>query len=223
METANLVLRSGKLPDDSYQALDAELARLESDQAYRHALVTERPFGLQGFRDLNQNSGWGPVGMPWVKNEAYGYLNLIGELISLADQPYEDAKRVLKGNAALAAAGPLTHSLIPVLESTLTARCRASALTRALRVLGALLRRPDADAPVSKLSDLGLGEQSTTDPFNGLPLRLKKTPQGWLIYSVGTNLEDDGGDQADQKDIGLGPPSVAEEPQDAKTSKPRTE
>jgi len=31
------------------------------------------------------------------------------------------------------------------------------------------------------------------DPFDGRPLRLKKTERGWLVYSVGSNLKDDEG------------------------------
>jgi len=34
---------------------------------------------------------------------------------------------------------------------------------------------------------------------------MKKVPEGWVIYSVGKNLKDDGGQVADQADAGLGP------------------
>ncbi len=164
-ETANLVLRSGQLPEDSYQALDVELARFASDEPYRHALITERPFGLQGFRELNANTGWGPIGMPWVKNEACGYLDLIQQLIELADRPYEDAERALATNTTIAAAGPMTHALVPPLESTLEARCRVHALTLALRALNALVRRP-----------LAPKQPSRSSPASDCPNRKRSTP-----------------------------------------------
>jgi len=57
-----------------------------------------------------------------------------------------------------------------------------------------------------KLADLGLPNEATTDPFNGEPLILKKTTEGWLIYSLGSNLKDDGGKlDAQGTDVGLGP------------------
>jgi len=49
---------------------------------------------------------------------------------------------------------------------------------------------------------------------------LKKLSDGWLIYAVGKNLKDDGGKLADLEDVGLGPPSAAEEQPNANASEP---
>jgi hypothetical protein len=46
------------------------------------------------------------------------------------------------------------------------------------------------------------------DPYNGQPMRLKATPDGWVVYSVGTNGRDDGGSNVGaplDPDVGLGP------------------
>ena len=56
-----------------------------------------------------------------------------------------------------------------------------------------------------------LPADATIDPFNGAPLHLAKLSEGWLIYSVGANLKDDGGDLVDKKDVGLGPRRAAVE------------
>jgi hypothetical protein len=89
---------------------------------------------------------------------------------------------------------------------------RSRALTRALRVLNALQRRPEPEKmPAADLSDLRLPKDAVTDPFTGKPLLVKKLPGGWLIYSVDDNLRDDGGridsdDPGEREiDIGLGP------------------
>ena len=37
---------------------------------------------------------------------------------------------------------------------------------------------------------------------------MKKLAEGWVIYSVGRNLKDDGGQVADEADFGLGPVPV---------------
>jgi hypothetical protein len=77
-------------------------------------------------------------------------------------------------------------------------------------VLNALQAKaaPDAKEP-PRLSDLGLPPEATIDPFNGQPLHVKKLPQGWLVYSVGQNLVDDGGvlgSDPKTSDVGVGPP-----------------
>ncbi len=72
-------------------------------------------------------------------------------------------------------------------------------------MLDALLNRPDPDAPPpADLSKLGLPADATTDPFNGKPLIIKKTPEGWKVYSVGSNLIDDGGTLDDDADFVVG-------------------
>ena len=43
------------------------------------------------------------------------------------------------------------------------------------------------------------------DPFNGQPLELQWTDDGWIIYSVYQNGVDDGGVFDKQQDSGLGP------------------
>jgi hypothetical protein len=53
-------------------------------------------------------------------------------------------------------------------------------------------------------------------------LRVKKTPQGWLIYSVGPNLRDDGGkvEYPADGDVGIGPSPAAKPDEPAKNPRP---
>ena len=67
-------------------------------------------------------------------------------------------------------------------------------------------REQAGDAAEPALADLGLPADVTTDPFNDEPLHIRKLPTGWLIYSVGADLKDDGGDLTDYHDVGVGPP-----------------
>jgi hypothetical protein len=69
---------------------------------------------------------------------------------------------------------------------------------------------PPGSDRVQKLTDLGLPAEATIDPFNGEPLHVKKLPQGWMVYSVGSNCVDDGGKLDRKTDIGLGPISREE-------------
>jgi hypothetical protein len=71
---------------------------------------------------------------------------------------------------------------------------------------------------IPQLRKLGLSAAATVDPFSGGGLSIKKTARGWLVYSVGPNLKDDGGKIEDpiDGDIGLGPPPVAKADEPAK-------
>jgi hypothetical protein len=76
---------------------------------------------------------------------------------------------------------------------------------RCLRILNAAMRLEHQGVEVTGLQDLKLPEKETIDPFTGKPLLMKKLPEGWVIYSVGKNLKDDGGQVDDLIDFGLGP------------------
>ena len=65
--------------------------------------------------------------------------------------------------------------------------------------------KPETMQGLSGLGDLKLPEEETIDPFTGEPLLMKKLPDGWVIYSVGKDLKDDGGKVDDESDSGLGP------------------
>jgi HAMP domain-containing protein len=207
--TANLALRAGPLSDAARDALDAELARHETVEPFEHALITERAFGVQRYRELGHEISFGPIGPPWLKRDACSYLDLLEEAITLSGLSYAKADQALATSSAVANAGPLTRLIVPALQAMIDATCRVQAQMRCLRVLNALTRHDQSDnAPELKLTDLGLPAEATTDPFDGKPLHLKKLPDGWLIYSVGKNLTDDGGELTDDKDVGLGPPSA---------------
>ena len=65
---------------------------------------------------------------------------------------------------------------------------------------------------VPPLGDLGLPSDATTDPFDGEPLRVKNAPRGWMVYSVGRNGVDDGGQFEHAADVGVGPVNPEEAP-----------
>ena len=105
--------------------------------------------------------------------------------------------------------------MFPAIKAAYNAVARVKALIRSLRVLNALQTHvPTGSDAVPKLTDLGLPAKAITDPFNGEPLHVKKTPQGWLVYSVGPNLKDDGGkvDDPNNGDVGVGPPPPIAKP-----------
>ena len=104
------------------------------------------------------------------------------------------------------ASNTLVSQLFPAVHAVYQASNRDQALMRCLRILNALqdyLATQGHEA--NSLTDLSLSPQATIDPFSGAALKLKKTPTGWIIYSVMNNGVDDNGDFKDMKDWGLAP------------------
>ena len=200
------VLRSGPVAEESRRALDAELARRDDLDGYRRALRVERSFSLTVCREFTRNMFWL---RGWLFNNA---------LLMFIDFYEEHLQRSEPPSPGLAALGPPTstrgywHPLRPLadlLEPAVLAARRAAetqrAIVRALRVLNALQALPpDAPAPAD-LTTLGLPAAAILDPYTEKPLIVKKLPEGWLVYSVGPDLVDDGGILDKDRDVGFGP------------------
>jgi hypothetical protein len=201
---ANTALRSGQVSTAAHDSLEAELARHDLVAAARHALETERALGLEYFQDtFHWISKIGPVA-PWLKVDRCNYLDAIDAAI--ASVPYFDRRGQAKFTEIVDNSGVLTRLVAPAIQAWLEANCRVAAEMRCLRVLNAVTRGESAnERPEPKLEDLGLPRGVTVDPYNGQPLHLKKLPEGWLVYSVGRDLKDDGGKLTDNIDVGLGP------------------
>jgi hypothetical protein len=208
-QTAAAVLRSGLVSNALHDALERELADQDLVAAAQHALITERPLGLElsQYEFADMRIGW----LPWFRKLRCDYLDLVGEAIAIVSLPRTDTAGRAKYKAILEGAwlaGLIDPGIQAMQDSTLQGRADMCCL----RVLNALTRNSEANASAEpKLTDLGLPADATIDPFNGAPLHLKKLPEGWLIYSVGANLKDDGGDVEDKKDVGLGPRRVVVE------------
>src|SRR5262249_40051297 len=122
--------------------------------------------------------------------------------IALCDRPYAEVAAAFRRYQQQQGKPALTNLVIPALAKGRDSTERVRALMRCLRVLNALQR---AGAVQAKLTGLGLPAEATTDPFTDSPLQVKKVSGDWLIYSVGVNLTDDGGDLEENKDVGVGP------------------
>jgi hypothetical protein len=202
VEAANHVLRAGPISAKGRAELDAELALADSTAGFVHALKTERAFKLDSDRAYRNS-----LHTAFVGGDQVYFLDLVELQISLAPKTYAEAQKAIDEFVAANASFRYVlsgHSAIAITKLH-EAYSRTLARVRCLRVLNALQARPQADSAAVKLSDLGLPAGATIDPYNGLPILLRKTNGQWVIYCVGTNLIDDGGDLPEGKDIGLGP------------------
>jgi hypothetical protein len=196
VDGSNLVLRSGPLSEDSRESFEAELALHDGLKHYQDALKTQRPYKLETFRTMPWHNFW-LVNRPFWTYYACDYLDAIDLEISLAQRPYPEVAAPAPDAGGYHRLGELVVRREDMEGTRAWIRC--------LRVLNALQGRAEQGVAQPRLSELGLPAAATTDPYTGKPLHLKKTPDGWLVYSVGKNLKDDGGDVSEARDVGVGP------------------
>ena len=187
MEGVNQVLQAGPVSASARQALDAELALHDTMEGYDWALRSERAFSLSAIREI-------PVTAFWL-TRGFGDDAML-RLIELYDQylkgsrPY--AEVVSEKSAATRLSGSLESPKKPWSHCS-SRRWPRSAIRPTHPGIVAFATRserhssrvPSGSDQVPKLTDLGLPEETTIDPYNGEPLHVKKLPEGWMVYSVG--------------------------------------
>ncbi len=212
IQAANDAIQSGDVSKDVLADLDKELAKIDMRCLFTNALKDERAFSIERCQEFRQM---------WHLRVFFNRQTLD----TLDGYDWILARAATLGQAGATASGPadeeppsvgvLGRLLIPALEAAEDAALRVETTRRALRILVALKNRDEPGKPPKPdLSDLGLPESETTDPFSGKPFIVKKADDGWLIYSVGSNGKDDGGmsfnrDDPVRQDIGLGPTTSA--------------
>jgi hypothetical protein len=207
MEEANRVLQSGPVSAAMRQNLDAELALHDTMENYKWALLSERAYSLSSIRELPGAGFWLTRGL--MSDMALGLIGLFDAYLAKASRPYSEVVAAKAASASSPGPNPyrtLVTLLEPAMVSLRAPAERIRAMSRSLRALNSIQSREAAGPPFeSKLTDLGLPIAATIDPFNGEPLRVKRLPEGWIVYSVGENLVDDGGKLDGKTDIGAGP------------------
>lgn len=199
---ANEILRAGPVAPASREALDAALARLDASDDLLWAIRSERAFSLSSIQDLVKKGLWVPGVMS--NSVALKFLDFYDQLLEHASQPYWQSRYEPRFQAGWNPLDVMITLLLPAMQSTREAGERTRAISRCLRVLNAIQAHEMTEVPAN-LDGLGLPKEATIDPFNGEPLKVKKLPGGWLIYSVGKDRKDEDGMWAGKRLFGLGP------------------
>jgi hypothetical protein len=212
VDCANLAMQTGEVSRKVRDALDTELAAHEPLDGLIWGMKGDRAWYLDSLRTLPGRNYW-LIGRPLWNLRVSRYLEAKNTCLAIMASPglyRHDTQAIQEVHQESKANVVATHLLAT----------RMRALIRSLRVLNAIqihVRRGSNDMP--KLAELGLPAETTTDPFTGEPLHVKRLPQGWLVYSVGPNLQDDGGTligslgvTGDNWDVGVGPLRPADKP-----------
>ena len=207
MDGINRVLQAGPVSPSARQALDRELSLHDTMDGYNWALRSERAFSLSSAREVPGTSLWLTKG--FVNELGLGLIGVFDHFLEKGARPYAEVvadKRRFTPGGGPNLYGALVTLLEPALASLREPAERTRAMSRCLRVLNALQTHISSGGDlVPKLSELGLPAAATLDPYNGEPLHLKRRADGWVVYSVGRDLVDDGGALDRSADIGVGP------------------
>jgi hypothetical protein len=206
VDGANRVLRSGQVNAKDREALEAELKLHDSHAGFVKSLKNERALGMTSYSDMKNF-----MNRAMLDVDESSYIDLMQEQIDLVPMPYSEfTKAVDQFKAGPKLLAPLANSVVPAVHKARDAAERTRAVVRCLRILNALQQagiKPENGEP--RLADLQLPEQATKDPFTGKALHVKVVDGEWLVYTVGPDLKDDGGDLANYKDFGVGPLSIS--------------
>jgi hypothetical protein len=183
------------LRPSTHAQIENTLAPVDLNKALERALKSERVINLQMSKSNVA-----------LARETQAILDFDQNQIALARRPWSEVKVTLDADAnrtGFWSGTPALNLQKPAIRKIHVAKDRGLALVRCLRVLNALAMHPEKST--GDPARLDLPADAWVDPFDGNTLHVKATRAGWLIYSVGENLVDDGGDIIGTrcKDVGL--------------------
>jgi hypothetical protein len=211
LHAVNRVRQDGPVSASVREMLEAELLSHNMAATSAAGLKTERVLGVENFAMMPKRSSWFLRHM-WNEDQST-YFEIMTVFIASMDQTYVDFQ-VTQSKLDIRFEGrraPLAKLVMPAIQSFYESKARTEALIRCLLLLNKIAGLGDSVEPDALvLEQLNLPDSAMIDPYNGERLKIKKSVEGWMIYSVGRNLKDDGGILDDKTDVGFGPESSSE-------------
>lgn len=178
-----------KVSPEALERLNQQILNRSKSQDYLIALTTERAAGIEFVSER---------GMFHIAFGGLDYLDTINEEIeNCTKQPFEQTFSNADPASAPAGLPDPSGSILPALQQLRMASARNTSLLRALRIISALVANPDSIGKEISQDDLlamGVPKEMTIDTMTGDPMIVKRRDDRWVVYSVGWNKKDDGGD-----------------------------
>jgi hypothetical protein len=191
-----------------------QLGRAEFMQPYQRAMEMELVLGLTVMEQLGRRpqelravfgSGgmpypeallrlltWGP-GRTWFKQQEVNYARYMHQALPAIAKPYRDSISAMPPVPSRGIGNALTNLLVPVYGRVTMKRDQSLAATRLLQIVLALkAQKHSLGTYPSALAGL-VWQPPTEDPFSGKPFVYQPQGSGFVLYSIGPNLKDDGG------------------------------
>ncbi len=197
------VMERSPLTEKQRDQIDLALAAFESSDGLKHALDSERIFGLASYRFDIIGSGLQSIVTWKFKIDACEYLDFMEAMNDLASRSRYEIIGELN-SLREKETSPLSGNTFSAIYDTRTAHDRALARGRCVRLLNALQRKypkgiPEEIQPNDYPDNLNFWQ----DPFNGKALIVHTSADSIVVYSVGENGTDDGGSLDDDRDQGI--------------------
>ena len=192
------IIVNDPITDETRRRLNRELEAQDTLRGYAPSLIGERAFGIEAISEM---------GIFQMAYGGKGYLDVIGEEIDNADKEHYEQERFVQSRYSDLMNGWFGASLFPALEQVRNSSSLTRSKLRALRIISALQTQPDSvTAAISPdyLVKIGVPPAMIMDTMNGEPMKVKRVDDRWIVYSVGANLVDDGGDSERRQDFVLG-------------------
>ena len=199
---ANDILRTGAISNAVRAELDKELALADDLHFFERVLKSERATGISHFGSVIP-VGWYNRGL--ANSWEYGYLDTLNEQLTLARMSYSQAMDSSAEKKPVTTFDVFSSLILPAILKVREAWCRTQALIRCVRIVNAMQQKDVWKEDEIKLATLGLPTETIVDPYDNSSIKLTKAKGEWVIYCVGNNLKDDGGNLDSYLDVGLGP------------------
>ena len=219
-EQLRRLLSSVDLADDDLDRLQQDLRASDSKEGLRRAMLGERVTGIRQFEDPGSGGlGGGSLFFQVTQRGSFvEFLQFWEKMIRATEEPWpqaleafklagQEAERKARGGVSLGQIGRvLTALLVPAVDHFCTAMARGAAMSDAADEAIACERYRGKHGKLPQSLDELVPEflpEVPADPFDGEPLRYLVAEDGYLVYSVGPDATDHGGqgDETGQPDL----------------------
>ncbi len=215
------VLNRIQLTDEQLRRISARIDESDTEQGYQRALIGEQCFGLHTFRghlrEVSDQFRSGGGGAPIIllafwritglnDRNATEYIKIIQELIDAMELPANErllvCESIQKDIDSRKRGGMFTRILMPAFGRIMQIETRQLAYMLVTQTALAVerYRLTEGHLPQS-LDNLvpAYMEVVPTDPFDGQSLKYRTLETGYVVYSIGDDLTDEGGAERDSQ------------------------
>jgi hypothetical protein len=208
-----------QLTDEHLLSLSAWIKKSDIDEGYRRALIGEQCLGLNIFQaplhDIVDQTGY-PKGFLLIlaprkilglhDRDTMEYINIMQDYIDTLELPhykrlaaFDSINNVVDSGER---GGMLTRILMPAFGGLIQNETRHLAHLRATQTALAVQRYRLTEGRLPQSLDNlvpAYMEVVPTDPFDGQSLKYRTLETGFVVYSIGYDLTDDGGAERDSR------------------------
>jgi hypothetical protein len=214
LEGLERLLSATDLTDEQLRDLEKTFARIASEADYAEVLVTERALMIEWCKDPSQLGGLGGAGRllktPGIRTVGlHDCLDYMADCIEAAKLParqrsarFGEIEKELEGKSFLhVMIGLLAPAMTRVNQLDLRRQAHLDLVRTALAIERHRLATGEVPEALAQLVSDYL-DAVPIDPFDGQPIRYRRTEPGYVLYSIMEDGQDNGGRTRDEVNRG---------------------